>query len=123
MILEIGGTDFTGYIQQSGYNILEEAEYSEWQDCNYRNHRKIECYKAKGQIEFAFASRDDDAYRILIDTIEESSIDGKLFMNLYIQNKNVQREAWMFYEFGSVKQTRLPNGYVITKVKLKVEEP
>lgn len=122
MIFKVGGVDFTDKLQENDYSIIEEANYSEWTDCNYHTHRRIEFKKVSGSLVVAFVSVGNADFNDFKRIIEEVEQDGKLYVRLYIQNADEERELWCYYNIKSVKNKTLPNGYVVTKAKMELEE-
>ena len=120
MLASINGTDITGYIQETSYQVNQAPIYEEWTDGNYKTHREETRQKITGNFDLIFVRATDlDNFLKLVD---ENSTGSLLTITLWIQNKNRAVETQVYFSFEAKTVVKISDNYTFHEFTVTIEE-
>ena len=84
MILEIGGTDYSDYVNKRNYKANKVDETTSWKDANSVIHTTVLRTRISAEIELDFLSEED--HTDFIDDVADSCVDGYWTVSLHVNN-------------------------------------
>lgn len=90
MLVTIGTTDITAYINESSYDVNAVQYGDEWIDGNYDRHFRPKGNKVEGKFTLAFVTESD--YNSFITLLESNTVDGYTTATVFdgVSNTGVQ---------------------------------
>lgn len=113
MIFELNNTDYTKYLQDDTYNVVQVDIGDSWTDANYKKHAN-HVYKVQGSFSMAFVN-DSDYTQFLSDVESAKNNDGNVECNVFVINKNTTMNIECFMAINS-KQFRPVNTTTIVNI-------
>lgn len=123
MFLEIGGYNFSPYVNKRKYDIEQEEETVSWKDANSIIHTTVLRTRVKGSIELNFVT--EEYYSEFMKIFNSACEDGYWDITLYVNNTHEEKTITARIE-KSVKPVfgnhLVYNRPVVNSVKLEIEE-
>lgn len=110
MLVMIGITDLTKYIEDGSYDVDSEEIFKEWQDGNYVNHRDVFRERVKGSFNIICSDK-TISVSDLNTLISSNKTNGKVTMLLHVENKG---ELQAINCFCTTKAKHSPSADIVT---------
>ena len=121
MLVTLGNTDITQYINESSYIMSSEPVYNEWTDANYTTHRDEVRRRVKGSFTLAFVT--DTDYNAFITALNAVKVGNVITVSLYVGSDiNDIRTIYAHYSITPTKRRQASEGYVVSLMTMTIEE-
>lgn len=121
ILLKIGGTDLTSYIDQQNYEVNSIDEFEEWMDANHVKHRHVIRTRLSGKFEIGFKKAADVSTFL---TLMGNNIQSGGYYNaqIFSNDDNTLHTTEVFIDdISKIKRDEL-NGRIWQTYELTVEE-
>ena len=119
-MFEINSTDYTKYIQDDSYKVVQVDVGSSWTDANYKKHQDA-VFKVQGSFQMAFIT--DEEYSDFLDDIEDSkNNDGYVVCTLRVLNLNNTKQIECFLTISANRYRPVNNSNVVNIIDVSINE-
>lgn len=121
MIFQINGHDYTKYLQDDTYKILQNDIGKSWTDSNYKKHNH-EILKVQGSFSIAFTN--DTIYTQFLNDINtvKNPQSGCIVCSLFVINLNAIKTIECFFKISSDKFRPVNSDIVVNILNISVNE-
>lgn len=120
MIFQINGHDYTKYLQDDSYKILQNDIGKSWTDANYKKHNH-EILKVQGSFSIAFIN--NTMYTQFLNDINAAkNSDGYIVCTLFVININTTKTIECFLNITSEKFRPVNSNIVVNILNITVNE-
>lgn len=120
MLVQIGNTDISNWVQESTYIMNRADVYEEWEDANLRTHRNSIRSRVTGEFDLVFFTATD--LNSFLTLLRNSSTEGCVIIKVWITNEDSFEELQMFYELNSVKLRSISDDYFYKRFRMTLTE-
>lgn len=120
MIFQINGNDYTKYLQDDSYNIVQVDIGDSWTDANFKKHVN-EILKVQGSFSMAFIT-DDEFDDFLADVEASKNSSGYVVCTLHVLNLNTTRQIECFLNISSNRFRPVNNDNVVNIINVEISE-
>lgn len=121
MLVKLGNTDITQYINESSYVMASEPVYNEWTDANYTTHRDEVRRRIKGSFTLAFVT--DTDYNAFITALNSVKNGNVITVTLYVGGDiNSSQTIYAYYSIKPIKRRQVSAGYIVSLMTMTIEE-
>ena len=119
MIFQINGHDYTKYLQDDTYNILQNNIGKSWTDANYKKHIH-EILKVQGSFSIAFIN--ETIFTQFLNDINAKNSAGYNVCTLFVINLNTIKTIECFINTTSEKFRPVNSDIVVNILNVTVNE-
>ena len=123
ILLKIGGTDYSSYVNKRNYEANQEDETVSWKDANSIIHTTVLRTRVKAKVELVFTT--EQAHTNFVNAVTSACVDGYWAVQVYVNNVHLLKTitARIDMTTKAVFGNTLVNGNpVVNSVKLEIEE-
>lgn len=120
MLVTIGTTDITNYINETSYNVNDVEYGEEWWDGNYDRHFRPKGVKTEGTFTMAFFTETD--YTNFITLINNNTQDGFTTATVFNGTRNLGVSGSFKFNRKMTKKVKALTGYALQLVEVEVKE-
>lgn len=120
MIFELNSSDYTNYIQDDSFNVIQANIGESWTDGNYKTHSN-QILKVQGSFDMAFIT--DDEFDQFLEDIESSkNNDGYVECEIFVNNMNTTKQIECFLTISSNKYRPVSDDNVVHGITVEINE-
>ena len=120
MIFAINEKDYTKYLQDDSYNVVQVDIGDSWTDANFKKHSN-HVLKIQGSFEMAFVS-DEEYSTFLYDVESSKNSEGYVVCELHILNLNITKQIDCFMDISSSKFRPVNGDKVVNIISININE-
>lgn len=120
MLIKIGNTDITKYVQESTYKLNSVDKYVSWEDALFRQHKRKVRSQIIGSFELVFVTESD--FADFVSLIHDNSASNTLIMTVYVSNTGETVTKHFFYKLSSSVSRRISDAYTFKRLIFELEE-
>ena len=109
MLVKLGNTDITDFINPKSYKVNVEKEYESWLDGNYNEHRIYTRQKVKGSFTVALYGKDNMTTQAFLDLWNACVNHNVATITVFVQNENVEKEIQCYYSHDGIFHREMVN--------------
>lgn len=119
-MLIINSNDYTKYIQDGTYNVMNVDIGDSWVDGNHKTH-KNHVIKVQGSFDMSFITEDE--YNAFLGDIEDATNnDGYVECSVFVVNANSSKFIECFLTISPKDYKPVNNTNVVYKISVSIEE-
>jgi len=121
MIFQINGHDYTKYLQDDTYKVIQNDIGKSWTDSNYKKHTH-EILKVQGSFSIAFIN--EETYTQFLNDINftKNNNNGYIVCTLFVINLNTTKTIECFMKISSEKFRPVNNDIVVNVLNITINE-
>lgn len=121
VLLKIGGTDLTPYIDKQNYEVNNVDEFEEWTDANHVKHRHVIRQRLSGNLSIGFRSTTEITNFL---TLMGNNLQSGGYYNaqIFANDDNTLHTTEIFIDDISKIKRDVLNGRIWQTYELTVEE-
>ena len=121
VLLKIGTSDLTDYIDIQSYNVNNTEEYTEWTDANHVKHRDVLRTRLSGSINLGFRSAAE--VTSFLSVLSSNVQAGNYYpAQVFSNDDNTLHQANIFIEGDAEIKRDLINGRVWHQYAIEITE-
>lgn len=121
VLLRIGNTDLTDYIDIQSYNVNNTEEYTEWTDANHVKHRDVLRTRLSGSLKLGFRSTAE--VTSFLSVLSSNIQSGNYYAaEVFSNDDNTLHTANIFIDGDAEIKRDLINGRVWHKYDIDITE-
>jgi hypothetical protein len=122
MLVFVGGTDITEFVNEKTYALNEEKTFESWKDGNFREHRIYTSKKVKGTFEVALYGASNMDLQAFLDLWNSEVNNEIITLGVHVNNTNEFRVINAYYAIVGNSHREIANGGFLDVLTIEISE-